>query len=261
MFSNNFSFEKRMWQSEKNFRILYQGLSDSKKLSELYVGDGKRKIMLLAMHYVESQKLESDTNRINAFLDDTSDDWSVCSVDLSGSQNSYGHISSNFKTMRGINGIIKSIQNKHNPSPEPKIIALDYFWLQNPIYYTERYGEDWPEKSQVLFTAFKSLIAIILPIDDFEPSSMIQQMQRIRSIPSLTFFTITKDDPINPLVYYTLQSNDKDHYFADRSHSAQRWRISGFVVLHRNDMTENDVKKYIKPNAVTLDNKRKLRKR
>tara|TARA_B100001741_G_scaffold313283_1_gene318868 strand:- start:1328 stop:2026 length:699 start_codon:yes stop_codon:yes gene_type:complete len=232
-----------MWKSEYRLAILYHGRDKPQREPELYIGNGERKIMLLAMHYSESKKIESDTNRINAFL---RDNWSVCSVDLSGYQNSYGHISANFATKRGIKKIIKILDT--DPSLEPTIIALDYFWLQNPIYYRERYGEDWPEKSQMFFKAFDNLIAIILPIDDWTPSSMKTQMKRIRLLSPMTFFTIEKDDVVNPLVYYTLQSNDKNPNFADdRSHEAQKWRISGFVVLHRDSMSVDDVKRHIKP--------------
>ena len=109
-----------MWKPEYKLNMLYRAvLSQSQKKRKLEAEESGvdlyarrrespnngRNIMLLAMHYApESRNIESDTNRINAFL---KDDWSVCSVDLSGFQNSYGHISSNFKTMRDINRIIK----------------------------------------------------------------------------------------------------------------------------------------------------------
>ena len=189
--------------------------------------------MLLAMHYAPySRTIESDTNRINAFIEDG---WSVCSVDLQGHQNTWGHISANFTTQRGIKSIIKSCMG-------PSIIILDYFWLQQN-YYAERYGEDWPEKCKLLFAQFLELKAVILPIDNPQsrPSSMLRQKRRFRN--ELAVFDIGVDDAaLNPLVRYTLASNDKSSMFVgDRSHATQKWRISGFCVVHRASDSQSEV--------------------
>tara|TARA_B100000945_G_scaffold310397_1_gene302300 strand:- start:603 stop:1343 length:741 start_codon:yes stop_codon:yes gene_type:complete len=239
-----------MWNSEHRINLIYRAQRNKAKIEyehtvDLYAsgkgpGNGGN-IMLLAMHYApEARNIESDTNRINAFLEGG---WNVCSVDLSGHKNDYGHISANFTTPRGIKGIINSITE--NAQNEPQIIALDYFWLQNPIYYKERYGEDWPLKSQLFFEAFKDLTAIILPIDNWEPSSMEQQMKELKA--PLSYFKIGKDNEnSNPLVRYTLRSNDQDPKFSfDRSHAAQKWRIRGFVVVHRSSMPRREVEAYL----------------
>ena len=200
-----------------------------------YDSEGNKNVMLLAMHYAPfAGKIESDTNRIQAFIDKG---LSICSVDLWGHQNTYGHISANFTTQRGIRNIIKYCEEM-----QPTIIILDYFWLQQN-YYAERYGEDWPEKCQLFFASFPKLRAVLLPIDNpnSSPSSMRKQITRIRG--EISYFEITTDDStLNSLVKYTVLSNDKDSRFkANRSHEAQKWRINGFCVVHRSDVTRQHI--------------------
>jgi hypothetical protein len=69
------------------------------------------------------------------------------------------------------------------------------------------------------------------------------QTQKIRIGGEISYFDITTDNStLNPLVKYTLLSNDMDSRFkSDRSHEAQKWRISGFCVVHRSDVTREHV--------------------
>lgn len=233
------SFHSRYRGNEK--RDLYLPSQKRARKDSFMYANGKgtddgHRIMLLAMHYApKATNLESDTNRINAFLDNG---WMVCSVDLSGIENTYGHITANFKMERGVKGIIKNVNDNNEPAPH--IIQLDYFRLQAPLYYRERYGEDWPEKSQTFFKEFESLIAIILPIDEHPQSSMEKQIKCINE--PLNCFIIEKDDDIlNPLVQYTKQS---DTFFPERTHEGQKWRVRSFVVIHK--LPKDEVEEYLK---------------
>ena len=225
------------WRAER-LCVQFRGTDDT--VSVFAPSYGTKNVMLLAMHYApDSRTIESDTNRIRSFLNDG---WSVCSVDLQGHQNTLGHISANFTTQRGIKSIIRSCEGM-----PPSIIILDYFWLQQN-YYEERYGEDWPEKCKLLFANFSALRAVILPIDnpDSRPSSMLRQRRRFGG--ELAYFEISADDAdLNPLVRYTLASNDTDSIFQhDRSHAAQKWRIRGFYVVHRASDARTNVETALK---------------
>ena len=215
-----------MWKANYHIEYLFRSLSSKSLHTPFYDQKSQKNVILLAMHYSESNKLESDTNRINEFV---RNGWNVCSVDLSGFENTHGHISANFTTLRGIKSIIKATQYE-----QPNIIILDYFWLQQN-YYEERYGEDWPEKCRLFFDKYSNLQCVFLPIDNpkTRQSSMVQQMERMHG--DIQYFTVDVDSHLNPLVKFTMQSNDICDMFRreGRTHESQKFRISGFCVVHR----------------------------
>lgn len=185
-----------------------------------------RSIMVLAMHYAPRSN-ESDTVRIEALMDEG---WSVSSVDMWNHQDTTGHITMNFKSLRAIRRLIKEY-------PAPRVLVLDYFWLQQN-YYEENYGENWAKKAKMLFEEWSGLEAIVLPIDDpkTRSSSMRKQLKQLDA--SLSHIEIGPDDDVHPLVRCTRRSESALAAIdPGRTHDAQKWRISGFALIFRVDVS------------------------
>lgn len=184
--------------------------------------DPPRSIMVMAMHYAPRSN-ESDTVRIEAVMDEG---WSVSSVDIWNHQDTTGHITMNFKSLRAIRRLIKEY-------PAPRVLVLDYFWLQQN-YYEENYGENWAKKAKALFERWSRLEAIVLPIDDPETraSSMRKQLKHLDA--SLSYVELGPDDDAHPLVRCTRRSESALAAIdPGRTHDAQKWRISGFALIFR----------------------------
>ena len=185
------------------------------------------RIIVMAMHYSPGCG-ESDTVRIDALMDEG---WSVCSVDKWNHRDTpgdtIGHITMDFKGLRAIQRLIDDY-------PAPRLLVLDYFWLQQN-YYAEAYGENWHRKAKLLLDGWSGLHAVLLPIDDprGRASSMRQQLKKLDS--SLAFLELEKDDDSNPLVRCTKAVGHKLQCINQgrRTHDAQKWRIAGFALIFR----------------------------
>jgi hypothetical protein len=184
------------------------------------------RILVMAMHYSPGCG-ESDTVRIDALMDEG---WSVCSVDKWNHRDTpgdtIGHITMDFKGLRAIQRLIDDY-------PAPRLLVLDYFWLQQN-YYAEAYGENWHRKAKLLLDGWSGLHAVLLPIDDprGRASSMRQQLKKLDS--SLAFLELGKDDDSNPLVRCTKAAGRAlQRIDCGRTHDAQTWRIAGFALIFR----------------------------
>lgn len=209
-------------------------------------------VMMLAMHWAPETK-ESDTLRLREMM---ADDWSIATADDHGYFNTIGHVTIKFKQQAAIERLMRDY-------PHAQAYMLDYFWLQVG-YYEDNYGENWPEKAAAIFASGWRPRVVVLPIDKVEDprrqkSSMREQMKRLGSL-GLSSFEIGVDDELHPLVRSSMRVEDAlfDRMdgvegessamadFADvtrkqareliqqgRVHSAQTWRIDGFVAIVR----------------------------
>lgn len=118
-------------------------------------GRGPR-LLALAMHFDSLQtQSESDSLRLAAVLEHTAF-RQVCAVGEAQREMS-GNMSLNFRAK--VAALIERVIDE-----QPDVLVLDYFWLENN-YYTNRYGRNWQEKTQMLFTYLSDLQYIILPCD------------------------------------------------------------------------------------------------
>ena len=209
-------------------------------------------VMILGMHWAP-ETTESDTLRLREMM---ADDWSIATADNHGHFDTAGHVTIWFKSVGAIERLVRDY-------PQAQLYALDYFWLQVG-YYKDNYGENWPEKAAAIFASGWRPRAVILPIDAVEDprrqtSSMRQQMKRLASL-GLSYFEIGVDDELHPLVKSSMRVEDalfdrvdevegessamadfsdvtrkqaKELIKQGRVHSAQTWRLDGFVVIVR----------------------------
>lgn len=191
------------------------------------VREREKTALVLAMHY-ERGRRHSDTIRIDAMM---GAGWSVVSSDL-GHASTEAHINMDFAGLRAMRRLVRDY-------PGPRVVALDYFWLQQG-YYEARYGENWPEKCAVLLDGFPSLEAIFLPIDApvGRESSMRKQLRRLGQ--GMTYIELDADDRANPLTRHTMRvTRQLEALHPGRTHAAQKWRIDGFAMITRaGDTTE-----------------------
>ena len=114
-------------------------------------------MICLGMHY----GLNTDAQRMDELS--STYDANIIAVSWTNEPPPVGkvHISTDFKTVRGLTGIINVIQRL---ADDTVIIILDYIWLQNG-YYLENYGVDWlTVKCRLLVEA--GATQIILPFDN-----------------------------------------------------------------------------------------------
>jgi hypothetical protein len=199
--------------------------------------------MLLAMHYQPSPlKPTSDNIRVQSMLDAG---LSISTVDLcggvSGVGDTRGHIVMDFKEAgRSMRSLFQAYQ-------PPKLLILDYFWLQQN-YYESNYGENWCEKVSMLFKArqWNNLDIVILPIGSSDDSMRLQMKKMRGNVTTSNHFVMSNAEALrwNPLVCHTVKVDSRlDEFIGEgRCHQVQIERCNGFCVIIRPQMTREEAK-------------------
>jgi hypothetical protein len=148
-----------------------------------------------------------------------------------------GHVGCNFKTSRGIKALLEL--------PAPKVLLLDYFWLQKD-YYTTNYGDNWQTKVEMLFNCsqWTNLAVVILPIGvDAGDSMRTQMVAMTNSKATANHFVMTNEEALkwHPLVAHTVKVDAELHEMGNgRQHQGQITRCDGFCVIMRCGLDRKD---------------------
>jgi hypothetical protein len=141
-----------------------------------------------------------------------------------------GHTCVDFKHNRGIKTLLQL--------PAPKVLLLDYFWLQKG-YYKSNYGDNWPAKVSLLFNCsqWANLAVVILPIGvDFDDAMWTQMEEMKTREATANHFVMTNEEAMewHPLVAHTVKVDAELHAMGNgRHHEVQITRCDGFCVIMR----------------------------
>lgn len=171
---------------------------------------------------------------------------SISTVDLAGSVcgvgDTRGHIVMDFKEAG------RSMRSLYQAYQPPKVLILDYFWLQQG-YYETNYGENWCEKVCMLFNArqWRNLDVVILPVGVHRDDSMRAQMRKMKgNAATANHFVMSNEEALqwHPLVAHTVKVDSVlDQKIGEgRCHEVQIERCDGFCVIMRPNMTQKEAK-------------------
>lgn len=186
---------------------------------EHFLGDGEIAAVLLGVHHVDNPS-DSDSTRLDALLRYTKIDRAVGVTD-GDMDNGMGFCQQNFKA-------------RLPASVHVHIMMLDYYWMQRGgDWIALRYGKNWHEKIQDVFSESPHLEIVLVPnvtelFDNRDPSDLTFRTDQ-GVVLCVRLIGIDEATMLHPLVVAT-RARDRSTFFSDYVHT---WVEEGRVDAHQ----------------------------